>query len=87
LQLREEHRISEEAALKEGLKQEATESRCWDAARWTGGPKGEDAGAAESVYEVGRRDLRKDVRLQLPRCLEAVFSGERTLSSRYLERF
>jgi hypothetical protein len=35
-----EQRISEEAALEEGLKQKATESRCGDAARWTSSPKG-----------------------------------------------
>jgi hypothetical protein len=56
-----EHGISEEAAIEEGLKQKATESRCGDATRWTGSPKGEDAGAAESIHEGGIRNLRENV--------------------------
>jgi hypothetical protein len=43
--------ITGEAAIEEGLKQKATESRCGDAARWTSSLKGEDAGAAESIHE------------------------------------
>jgi hypothetical protein len=47
------------AAVEEGLKQKATESRCGDAARWTGSPKGKDAGAAESIQRRRRGNLRE----------------------------